>query len=108
VALAGDFDGDGDLDVLVVSYLPHNLKCDPETAKQFASIVLLEQVSPGRFVRHTLERGLACHAAVVVGDFNGDGRLDFAVGTHLAGLHARELGRTWLTVWWNQGNVSGK
>jgi hypothetical protein len=24
------------------------------------------------------------------------------------GLHARELGRTWLTVWWNQGNVPGK
>lgn len=44
----------------------------------------------------------------MVGDFNGDGRLDFAVGTHMYGLHGRELGRTWLTVWWNQGNVSGK
>ena len=108
VALAGDFDGDGKLDILVVSYLSHHLKCDPETAKQIASIVLLEQVAPGRFVRHTLERGLACHAAVVVGDFNGDGRLDFAVGTHMAGLNARDLGRTWLTVWWNQGNVPGK
>jgi hypothetical protein len=108
VALAGDFDGNGLLDVLVVSYLPFNVICDPEAARQFASIVLLEQVSPGRFVRHTLERGLACHAAVVVGDFNGDGRLDFAVGTHMTGLHGRELGRTWLTVWWNQGNASGK
>jgi hypothetical protein len=108
VALAGDFDGDGDLDILVVSYLPHNLKYDPETTRQFASIVLLEQVSPGRFVRHTLERGLLCHAAVVAGDFNGDGRLDFAVGTHVMGLRARELGRAWLTVWWNQGNRSGK
>ncbi len=86
----------------------HNLKCDSETARQFASIVLLEQVSPGRFVRHTLERGLACHAALVVGDFNGDGRLDFAVGTHLTGFNASELGRTCLTVWWNQGNASGK
>ena len=108
VALAGDFDGDGDLDILVVSYLPNDLKCDPETAKQFASIVLLEQVSPGRFVRHTLERGLACHAAVVVGDFNGDGRLDFAVGTHMYGLRGRELGRTWLTVWWNRGERPDK
>jgi hypothetical protein len=108
VAAAGDFDGDGKLDILVVSCLPEGLKCDPATAEQFASIVLLEQVSPGRFVRHTLERGLCCHAAVVVGDFNGDGRLDFAVGTYQMGLHARELERTWLTVWWNQGNVPGK
>jgi len=103
VGLAGDFDGDGDLDIVVVSFLPYELKCDPQTAKQFASVVLLEQVSSGRFVRHTLEKGFPCHAALVLGDFNADGRLDFAVGTHLLGLHARELGRTWLTVWSNQG-----
>jgi hypothetical protein len=108
VALAGDFDGDGDPDILAVSYLPLALKPKAAAARQFPSIVLLEQTSPGHFVRHTLEKGFACHAAAVVGDFNHDGRLDFAVGTFWASNHGLDLGRTWLTVWWNRGTGSGK
>lgn len=108
VALAGDFDGDRDLDILVVSFLPANLKPEAVAALRFPSIVMLEQTSPGRFVRHTLETGLACHAAAVVGDFNHDGRLDFAVGSHWAGNHGRDVGHTWLAVWWNRGNAAKK
>ncbi len=108
LALAGDLDGDGDLDILAVSFLPTDLKPETAAAKTFASIVLLEQMSPGRFVHHTLETGFACHAAAVLGDFNGDGRLDFAVGTHAAGDRTKQLGRTWLTVWWNRGNAPGE
>jgi hypothetical protein len=46
---------------------------------------------------------LACHAAALVGDFNGDGRLDFAVGNHFVGNRASTQGQTWLTIWWNKG-----
>ena len=46
--------------------------------------------------------------AVVVGDFDHDGRLDFAVGTHSVGKGANDLGRTWLTVWWNRGSAASK
>jgi hypothetical protein len=108
VAVAGDFDGDGDLDVLVVSLLPSGLGPEAAAARQFSSIVLLEQTSRSHFVRHTLEKGLPCHGAVVVGDFNHDGRLDFAVGTFSMAKGANELGHTWLSVWWNQGIAPGK
>jgi hypothetical protein len=103
VALAGDFDGDGDRDILVVSFLPGRVMPDSLAVESLASIVILEQTSAGRFARHTLERGLACHAAALVGDFNGDGRLDFAVGNHFVGNRASTQGQTWLTIWWNKG-----
>ncbi len=103
IALPGDFDGDGDLDILVTAFLPRGLKPDAIAAKKWPSVVLLEQASPGRFVRHTLETGLPCHAAAAVGDFDNDGDLDFAVGAHGLGP-----GRAGFTVWWNQRIASGK
>jgi hypothetical protein len=102
VAMAGDLDGDGDLDIVAVSFLPEGVEPATVAVDSLSSIVVLEQVSPGRFVRHTLERGFPCHAALVVGDFNGDGRVDFAVGNHTFGAKSSAFGRVWATVWWNQ------
>jgi len=103
VVQAGDFAGDGALASLLAAFVPPDLTPDWLAASPLPSVVLLEQTSPGRFARHTLERGFPCHAAVVAGDFNPDGRRDFAVGNHAGGLRHGALGRTWLTIWWNRG-----
>jgi len=100
-ALAGDFDLDGDLDIIAVAWLPRQLMPD-SVATPLTSILFLEQTSPGMFVRHTLETGSPDYATLEVADFDNDGDLDFAVasGPHVA--NARQ-GSHWLAIWRNQG-----
>lgn len=74
-AVAGDFTGDGRLDVAAVSFFPDWRAKAPET------FVLLENRGALRFRPFTLEqarwgRWLALHA----GDLTGDGRLDLVLG----------------------------
>jgi hypothetical protein len=100
-ALAADFDGDGDQDVLAVSWLPRKAEPASLRAGRLASIVLLEQTATGKFERHTLEWDAPIYATLAVADFDADGDTDFAVGS---GPNVAE-GRTekhFLTVWWNE------
>ena len=73
-AAAVDFDGDGDLDVLVASMgvvFPNNDK--------IGSVFLLENDGTHHFRLHTILENVARVTDVASGDFNGDGRLDLAV-----------------------------
>ena len=47
------------------------------------SIILLEQTEPGRFVRHSLERGRCDHATCTAGAWDGAVRVHFATGNFL-------------------------
>ncbi|WP_161604793.1 FG-GAP and VCBS repeat-containing protein [Roseiconus nitratireducens] len=81
-ATAGDFDGDGDKDVIAVSLLAPSgteswLKLDT------SSIVMLVQDDQGNFQPTKIEGRAHNHISVAKGDFNGDGKLDFAVGNFL-------------------------
>lgn len=97
-ARSGDLDGDGDFDVLACVWLPRQSPNDLDRST-LATLVCFEQTSPGKFSRHTLERGAPYFAAIEVADFDGDGDLDFAVGSNLANIQQSPHAGV---VWWNE------
>ena len=95
-ATARDFDGDGDLDVVAVALLAEPSK--RWLAKlETSSVVMLEQTTPGVFVPTQVVGDSYEQLTVEAGDFNADGKVDFAIGT----FHRENGERPDLTIWWN-------
>ena len=97
VAATGDLDGDDDLDIVAGGFLPPNLVTAPGL-DEHDSLIWLEQERPGRFIRHSLEKGGFTHAALTIADFDQDGDADLGIGNFqdAAGRHM-----PWFTIWWN-------
>lgn len=104
-ALPADVDLDGDLDLLVVAFLRASAKPASLRSPSTASIVCLEQTERGQYVRHVLEAGVPRHPSLAVGDFDGDGDFDFAVGSFAFPPQSpseNEKSPPRLAIWWNQ------
>jgi hypothetical protein len=93
-AVAADFRGTGRLDVAAVSFLP--AEGFPQRDKlNLASVIMLEQTEPGRFVCHTLETVSCDHVTCVAGDLFGSGRPDLVTGTFTSGGKAGHSVEIW-------------
>lgn len=77
-AVAGDLDGDGDVDVVAVAFLPE-LSPERQRALDLDSVVWFER-TPDGWTRRVLEKHRAWHPTVALGDHDGDGQLDVVVG----------------------------
>jgi hypothetical protein len=96
-AVAADLDGDGDLDIVAVGFLP--AENFPQRREQkLDAIIVLEQTAPGVFVRHSLETETCDHVTCALGDVFGRGKIDVVTGRFVS-APAKDA----LTIWKNLG-----
>lgn len=75
-AIAGDLDGDGDLDIVAAAFLPRDLRSG--LSGEPVGIVWLENDGQQNFKVRPLQVGKCSYPAICAADFSGDGKLDIA------------------------------
>jgi hypothetical protein len=85
-------------DIVAVSFLPAEHFPQRQEMKLDA-VILLEQVAPGKFVRHTLATSACDHVSCALGDVYGRGKIDLVTGTFTTSGKPEHA----LTIWKNLG-----
>jgi len=105
-AVAGDIDGDGDMDVAAVSFVPDSHYPEREQWP-LRSVLWMEQTAPGEFKLRTLETVLCDHPTADLADYDKDGDLDLVTGNMtwkgLTGSRTPGAKSGSITIWTNQG-----
>lgn len=101
-ARAADMDGDGDLDVVASAFMPQAV-ADANPGINLASLLWIEQQSPGKWIPHVLELGSCRYASLEVADFDGDGDPDLAAGNYTTNTTPTSETHT---IWWNNRSPS--
>lgn len=96
-ARAVDLDGDGDLDIVVGSFLPF-LDADMPGADLAESLIWLEQTEPGVFRRWSLEAANCRHPTLEAGDYDADGDVDIVVGNMTMAQGQKDPIENWLLL----------
>jgi hypothetical protein len=104
-AVAADFDGDGDLDIAAATFLPGSYYQPFREQMKLDAVIILEQTTPGTFVRHSLEKVSCDHLTCDAADYDGDGKPDLVLGNFFAPLDS-QAEADWVTVWRNLGRRS--
>lgn len=78
-AVAADFRGNGSYDIVAVSSLPPH-EYPQRQALNLSSVIFLENVAPGRYLRHSIETATCDHFTCAVGDLLGNGQNQLVVG----------------------------
>jgi hypothetical protein len=78
-ALAGDFDGDRQKEIVAGAFVPYELS-KRQQPKGAEALVLWKRDGHGGYTRHVLSRDPSTHAAIGVADLSGNGRSDLIVG----------------------------
>lgn len=95
-AMARDFDGDGDLDLAVISFFP-DFAGRPEEGFVYLENQGNLNFSPSTFAEVTLGRWLTMDA----GDIDGDGDIDLALGSYVRGPNP--VPQEFSSLWQSEG-----
>ncbi len=96
-AVAADLDGDGDLDIVASSFLP-SVNFPMRKEQKLDAVIILEQTSPGTFVRHSLETETCDYVSCAVGDLFARGKRDIVLGGF-----ASDPAKAAIVLWENLG-----